>query len=94
MSERGHLSATVHGIVQGVYFRSFVRSEARALGLTGYVRNLPGGHAVRVEAEGDKTGLASLLDHLETGPLGARVVRVDVDWSDHSGRFTDFSIRF
>ena len=94
MAERRRLSATVHGIVQGVYFRSFVRSEARALGLTGYVRNLPGGGAVQVEAEGDNTGLDSLLDRLKAGPIGARVDRIDVEWADHSGRFTDFSIRF
>ena len=37
----------VSGVVQGVYFRDFTRSHANAIGLTGWVRNLPDG---RVEA--------------------------------------------
>ncbi len=87
------LSATVYGRVQGVFFRSFVRSAARQLGLKGYVRNLPGGDAVEVQAEGDTALLNALLDQLKTGPPGARVSDVEAEWSGYSGRFTDFNIR-
>ncbi|MFW6151182.1 MAG: acylphosphatase, partial [Chloroflexota bacterium] len=45
------MSATVHGRVQGVFFRDFVRTTATKLGLSGYVRNLPTGD-VEVRAEG------------------------------------------
>jgi hypothetical protein len=45
------LHAVVHGRVQGVGFRYFVMREARALGLSGWVRNQADG-SVEVEAEG------------------------------------------
>lgn len=91
--DAAHLSATVRGRVQGVYFRHFVRGTARKLGLKGYVRNLADGDAVEVEAEGAKPQLDELLEQLKVGPLGARVKEVEVTWSDYSGRFTDFDIR-
>jgi len=46
------LHATVRGRVQGVGFREFVLTRARALGLTGAARNLLDGRSVEVVAEG------------------------------------------
>jgi acylphosphatase len=94
MADVLRLSATVYGRVQGVYFRYFVRTLARQLGLRGYVRNLASGNAVEVQAEGDKFQLDRLLEQLKMGPPRAWVKRVDIDWSDYSGRFTDFRIRY
>jgi len=94
MAEAAHLSATVHGRVQGVYFRYFVRNVAITLGLKGYVRNLAGGDAVEVEAEGDKQRLDKLVEQLRIGPPGARVKRVEINWSDYSGQFSNFGIRY
>jgi len=88
------LSATVYGRVQGVYFRYFVRNIARELGLKGYVRNLGSGDAVEIQAEGEKPQLDRLLEQLKMGPPGARVRRVEIDWSDYSEQFTDFGIRY
>jgi len=51
------------GRVQGVGFRAFVRREARTLGLTGWVRNEPGG-SVHLEAQGAEQQLAELRDRL------------------------------
>ena len=89
-----HLSATVYGRVQGVYFRYFVRNVARKLGLKGYVRNLASGDAVEVQAEGEKLHLNRLLEQLKVGPPGAWVKSVEINWSDYSGQFTDFSVRY
>jgi acylphosphatase len=94
MAGAAHLSATVYGRVQGVYFRYFVRNEARKLGLTGYVRNLVSGDAVEIRAEGEKTQLDKLLEQLKTGPPGAQVKAMNVDWSDYSGQFDNFTIRY
>lgn len=91
--EMARLTATVYGRVQGVFFRYFVRNAARELGLTGYVRNLAGGDAVEVQAEGAKTQLEDLLDRLKAGPSGARVESVQAAWSNRSGRLADFTIR-
>jgi acylphosphatase len=93
MAEVVHLSATVYGRVQGVYFRYFVRNVAIKLGLNGYVRNLASGDAVGVEAEGDKQQLEKLVEQLKIGPPGAWVKRVETNWSDYSGQFTDFGIK-
>jgi acylphosphatase len=94
MADIARLSATVYGRVQGVYFRYFVRNKARELGLKGYVRNLGSGDAVEVQAEGEKPQLDRLLKQLKMGPPGARVKRVEIDWSDYSGQFTNFNIRY
>jgi acylphosphatase len=94
MADMAHLSATVYGRVQGVYFRYFVRNVARNLGLEGYVRNLASGDAVEIKAEGENRQLDRLLEQLKTGPPGARVKRVEIDWSDYTGQFDNFSIRY
>ena len=94
MADAARFSATVCGRVQGVYFRYFTRTEARKLGLTGYVRNLASGDAIEVQAEGKKPQLYRLLEQLKTGPPGAWVRNVEVDWSDYSGQFEDFRIRY
>ena len=94
MADVAQLSATVYGRVQGVYFRYFVRNVARDLGLGGYVRNLASGDAVEVKAEGQKLQLDRLLEELKTGPPGASVRSVEIDWSAYTGQFENFSIRY
>jgi acylphosphatase len=94
MAETAHLSAKVYGRVQGVYFRYFVRNVARTLRLKGYACNLSSGDVVEVHAEGDKQQLGKLVEQLKIGPPGARVKRVEINWSDYSGKFTNFSIRY
>ena len=94
MADVARLSATVYGRVQGVYFRYFVRSVARDLGLKGYVRNLASGDAVEVKAEGQKPQLDRLLEQLKTGPPGASVRTVEIEWSSYTGQFDNFSIRY
>ena len=94
MAEFVHLSVEVYGRVQGVFFRYFVQNIAKNWGLNGYVRNLPSGNAVEVEAEGDREQLDRLLKELKMGPPGARVKEVEAKWSSYSGQFTDFRIRY
>jgi acylphosphatase len=91
--EMAALRATVHGRVQGVFFRAFVEDHAVQLNLTGYVRNRPG-DIVEVNAEGDKPDLEKLVDYLKTGPPGSRVDSVDIDWAEYTGNFKDFSARY
>ncbi len=76
--------ARVEGRVQGVGFRLFVRSRALELHLSGSVRNMPN-RSVRVEAEGPKRALETLLADLREGPPAARVERVDVEWVSPRG---------
>ena len=94
MGDEARLSAIVHGRVQGVYFRYFVRNEARRLGLRGYVRNLASGDAVEIRAEGEKPQLDELVEELKTGPPGASVKRIETDWSEYTGQFESFTIKY
>ena len=86
------LHAVVKGRVQGVGFRAHTQWEASRLGLMGYVRNLSDGQ-VEVIAEGAKEDLERLERFLESGPPGARVVRLDVKWLPATEDFKRFSVR-
>jgi acylphosphatase len=69
--------AIVRGRVQGVGYRASTAHEARRLGLSGWVRNLPDG-TVEVEARGPVAAADALVGWLAQGPRGARVTGVDV----------------
>ena len=83
----------VSGRVQGVFFRMFVLREAKALGLTGTVRNLRDG-SVEVEAEGDRSALEQLVQRLRQGPSGSLVQNVALDWEDYQNNYGDFQIDY
>ena len=68
---------TVHGRVQGVFFRDSTRREAERLGITGHAINLPDG-TVEVLATGPAKALAELESWLHEGPPMARVTKVEV----------------
>ena len=65
----------VTGVVQGVGFRWFARREARALALTGWVKNRADG-SVQAFAQGDEPALARFEQALRQGPPSAQVERV------------------
>ena len=88
------VQAIVYGQVRGVFFRAFVSTRASELGLTGYVRNLPGREAVEVQAEGERTQLERLIGYLKVGPPSAKVGEVVTNWSEHTGGYSHFSIRY
>ena len=66
----------VAGVVQGVGFRWFVARHARALGLTGFARNLADGRVEVVVAGADDAAIAALEERLRAGPAHARVESV------------------
>lgn len=65
------LTAFVHGHVQGVGFRWWVRSQALELGLNGHAANLSDGR-VEVVAEGDEGSVHKLLELLREDPTTTR----------------------
>ena len=81
-----HLEVT--GLVQGVGFRWFVRQHARALGVSGWVRNESSG-AVRVAARADESVLAEFVEAIRNGPPGARVEEVRRLPTDEVGDLPD-----
>ncbi len=85
------LHAIVDGRVQGVGFRYFVRENAAALGLTGWVRNL-WDDRVELTAEGSREQLERLLSFVRRGPRAAFVTQVKSDWQPASGEYKDFRV--
>ena len=81
----------VEGRVQGVGFRWHSRLEARALRVSGWVRNLEDG-GVEAHCEGHPDRVEEFLGWLEMGPAGARVDRVDVRLAEVEG-LPGFEIR-
>lgn len=94
MSDLVSVQMKVYGFVQGVFFRDYTSRRARELGLTGYVRNLPGGRTVAVQAEGEREKLEELITCLKIGPPGARVEKLDISWSEYTGNYSNFNIRY
>lgn len=86
------LHAVVRGRVQGVGFRDFVRRRGRQLGCAGWVRNLPDGRSVEVQAEGTQAALDGLLAMLRRGPPGSYVAGVTTEWGAATGIPTDFAV--
>ncbi|MFC1860419.1 acylphosphatase [Chloroflexota bacterium] len=94
MADLASVRVVVYGRVQGVFFRTFASRQAAKLGLNGYARNLPGGEAVEVQAEGERKQLEELMGSLEVGPPAARVEKVVTLWSKYTGSYSSFNIRY
>jgi acylphosphatase len=74
-----HLSIT--GVVQGVGYRYAFRTEARALKLSGWVRNRVDG-SVEATVSGESAALDRIIDWSRHGPPGARVREVSIADAD------------
>lgn len=81
----------VSGKVQGVFFRQTTQEKAKALGLSGWVRNLPDG-TVEALICGEQSAVEQLADWLWKGPTNANVT--DVELRDHVlESHRDFTVR-
>jgi acylphosphatase len=90
MKSRAHL--LISGDVQGVFFRSFVRSESNVRDVKGWVKNLSDG---RVEAvlEGDKDQVEKVIELCRRGPPVSVIEDVAIEWEKYTGGFKGFEIR-
>ena len=66
------------GRVQGVFFRQWAVNQARALGVSGWVRNCPDG-TVEAHLSGDETAIAKMIAAMRQGPSQARVEDLTVE---------------
>ena len=82
----------ISGRVQGVFFRDSTRERALALGVRGWVRNLPDG---RVEGvfEGPGEGVEELVAWCRQGPPHALVTDVKAEWEVYRGELKGFEVR-
>ncbi len=89
-----NLHLTIHGQVQGVFFRQTACEKASELGLTGWVKNNPDG-TVEIVAEGREQDLKKLLEWCKEGPEYAHVERVVEEWRDVEERkFEEFRVMY
>ena len=81
----------VTGRVQGVYFRGWTQSEARRLGLGGWVRNDYDGSVAALIA-GPPEAVEEMLGLMHRGPFDARVDKVEVAEADAAEAPKGFSV--
>ena len=77
------VNVVVHGAVQGVGFRWFVRERARSLHLAGWVRNRDDG-SVEFMVRGTASAVDELIALVKVGPRNARVDRLEMDEGNSS----------
>ena len=80
----------ISGRVQGVGFRYSMAAQARALGVTGWVRNRRDG-SVEAMIAGDAAQIEAMLAWSRTGPAGCAVEKLIVESA--TGQFADFELR-
>lgn len=88
--KRVHL--VFRGVVQGVGFRFTSESIAASLGIKGWVRNVPGGE-VELIVEQREDILKDFISRLEN-EFGGYIREKEADWSQATGEFPDFRIKF
>lgn len=84
------LRMKIYGIVQGVFFRKFVKENADLLNVRGFIRNIDNG-SVEVIMEGMDKNVDELLERSKIGPLSAHVKKIDVEEIKHQG-FQGFKV--
>ena len=87
---RAHL--TVHGFVQGVFFRANIRKKSIGLGLHGYAKNLQDG-TVEIVAEGQESSIQELINFCNDSPGASKVSKVEVKFEKAQNKFSAFEIK-
>ncbi len=83
----------VSGRVQGVGYRDYTVRQAKALGVTGWVRNTRDGR-VEMLASGDDEALERFVEACRTGPTLARVDGIDAHPDNEERSAKGFTKRF
>ncbi len=87
---RAHVYVT--GRVQGVFYRSFVRTRAQLLNLKGWVKNTMDG-CVEIVFEGYADDINSAIEQCRRGPPHAQITDLRVEWEKPTSEFAGFEIR-
>ncbi len=80
---------TIHGRVQGVFFREGMHRRAEELKVTGWVRNRSDG-TVEAMVQGEAFAVETLTDWARRGPPAAQVAHVEVVAADEEPRHAIF----
>jgi len=82
----------VSGRVQGVFYRAFTQDRAKALGVNGWVRNIPGG-GVEAVLEGERKQVGELLKSMKSGPTGSIILGMEFSELESKG-YQGFEIEY
>lgn len=82
----------VYGRVQGVGFRYYTLHTARALGITGYVRNEYDG-SVEIVGTGEDASIDEFIQRVDRGPIRANISKCLIEELPEQ-HFTDFEVRY
>lgn len=82
----------IFGDVQGVGFRYHLRGTAKALGLSGWVRN-EGDGTVQGEVEGEADAALKFLREAGRGSYFRRVEKIEKKREEFKSEFKDFEIK-
>ena len=77
----------VNGIVQGVFFRLFVKENAERYNVKGFVRNLEDGR-VEVFLEGNVDEVNKMIELCKKGPKHSKIINVEIK----PERFQNFKV--
>ncbi len=75
----------ISGIVQGIFFRSYIKENAEKLNIKGFVRNLEDGR-VEVFIEGNPEEIRKMIEICRKGPKHSEIKNVE----EKEERFQDF----
>lgn len=67
----------INGIVQGIFFRTFIKSNAEKYNVKGFTRNLEDGR-VEVFLEGDSESVNKMIELCKQGPKHSQIKKVEM----------------
>lgn len=86
-----NLKLKFFGLVQGVNFRQNFKAQAEKRNLNGYVFNSENG-SVTAEVEGEEDKIYDFLSWAQKGTFPAKVMAMNIQWSDEIKGYKDFKI--
>lgn len=75
----------ISGVVQGVFFRNFVKENAEKYDVKGFVRNLEDGR-IEIFLEGNVDNVNKMVELCKTGPKHAQIKDIEIK----EEKFQDF----
>lgn len=78
------------GIVQGIFFRNFIKENAEKLNIKGYTRNLSNGELEMI-IEGRDENINEMIKICEKGPIHSEIKNINIQEIKHQG-FKEFKI--
>lgn len=67
----------INGIVQGVFFRAFIKENAERYNVKGFTRNLEDGR-IEIFLEGDSENVNKMINLCKKGPRHSKITHVEI----------------